>query len=158
MIANFGYGNVTETPTIVKPSLNEFKNVIFKSILLPSDIELFLKNHIVSLRGLSLLKLYDIIEEDKSIYNKNKNSKNHEDNVNIVHVEISENITPVFNDDRYFDKGDAPNHSSTYSIVDCSTIQNIEKKCAEGKFSTDNSKKITLCDNSDLYVQLQYQK
>jgi hypothetical protein len=100
----------------------------------------------------------DVDEEDKSIYNKNENSKNHEDNVNIVHVERSENIMPVFNDDRYFDKGDAPNHSSSYSIVDCCTIQNIEKKCAEGKFSTDNSKKITLCDNSDLYVQLQYQK
>jgi hypothetical protein len=49
-----------------------------------TDIELFLENHISSLRGLSSLKLNNIIEEDTSIFNKNENSKYHEDNVNIV--------------------------------------------------------------------------
>jgi hypothetical protein len=141
MIPIFGYGNEMETPTIVKPSLNEFKNVTFKSILLPTDIELFLENHISSLRGLSLLKLNHIIEKESSTYNKNENSKYHEDNVKIIHVKRSEIITPVFNDDRYFNKGDAPNHPSSYSIGDCRAIQNIETKCAGGKFSTDNSKK-----------------
>jgi hypothetical protein len=63
------------------------------------------------------------------------------DLVKIVHEHRTEKITPVFNDDRDFDKGDAPNNPSSYSIVDCSKIQNIETKCAEGKFSTDNSKK-----------------
>jgi hypothetical protein len=108
---------------------------------LPTDIELFLENHISSLRGLSLLKLNHTIEEDTSVFNENENLKNHEDNVKIVHVQRNKNITPVFNDDRYFEKGDAPNHLSKNSIVDCSRIQNIRTKCAEGKFSTDNSKK-----------------
>jgi hypothetical protein len=61
--------------------------------------------------------------------------------VKIVRVQRNENITPVFNDDRYFDKGDTPNHPSNNSIVECSRIQNNHTKCAEGKFSTDNSKK-----------------
>jgi hypothetical protein len=61
--------------------------------------------------------------------------------VKIVHVQRNESITPVFNDDRYFDKGDTPNHPSDNSIVESSGIQNIQTKCVEGKFSTDNSKK-----------------
>jgi hypothetical protein len=158
IISIFGYKNETETSTISNPSSNEFKNLIFKSILLSTEIELFLENHISSLRGLSLLKLNHIIEEDTSVFNKNENLKNHEDNVKIVHVQRNENITPVFNDDRYFDKSDAPNHPSNNFIVDCSRIQNIQTKCAESKFSSDNSKKITLCNNTDIYVQLLYQK
>jgi hypothetical protein len=74
------------------------------------------------------------------------------DHVKIVHEQRTENITPVFNDNRNFDKGDAPNNPSSYSIVDYSKIQNIETKFAEGKFSTDNSKKIIHCDSTDFYV------
>jgi hypothetical protein len=80
--------------------------------------------------------LNHIIEEDTSTFNEDENSNNH--------------------DDRHFDKGDAPNYPSSYSIVDYSKIQNIETKCAEGKFSTDNSKKNTLCDNTDFYVMFGY--
>jgi hypothetical protein len=108
---------------------------------MPRDIELFLENQISSLPGTSLLKLNHcsccIRRHVKN--NENENSKNHEDNEQIIHVESDEYISPVVNDKSYFNKGDTLTQLSISLNVNHSTIKNIERKFTEVKYPTDNS-------------------
>lgn len=84
-----------------------------------------------SLRDSSFFKSNHINEEkDTSTNDKNANLKNHQG------VQRNENISLGFNDESYFDKGDTRQHTYGYSNGDCCQIQNIDTKCAEGKFST----------------------
>jgi hypothetical protein len=121
MILIFSYGNKTATTTAVKSSLNELKNLTFNNFLLPTDIELFLENHISSFRGTSLLKLNHIIE-NTSKNNKNDNSKNHEDNVQIIHLKRDTNISPIIYES-YFYKDDTPTLDGCLVILMWTLIQ-----------------------------------
>lgn len=56
MIPIFGYGSETASSAAIESSFNKTKNITFKNISLPTDIETFLEHHISSLRGASLLR------------------------------------------------------------------------------------------------------
>jgi len=70
MIPIFKYGNVTASSAAVESSFKKIKVVTFKDIDLPTNIELFLERHIISLRGNSLLRCassnntHNIIQRD----------------------------------------------------------------------------------------------
>lgn len=56
MIPILGYGSETASSAAIESSFNKTKNITFKNISLPTDIETFLEHHISSLRGASLLR------------------------------------------------------------------------------------------------------
>lgn len=56
MIPVFKYGNPTSSSASVESSLKKLKTITFKDITLPTNIEIFLERHILSLQGSSLLR------------------------------------------------------------------------------------------------------
>ena len=74
----FGYGDETASSAAVKSSFRKLKNVTFKNISLPTDIELFLEHHISSLRGMSLLKSSRNVLKDTTIHNNGQGHFNKE--------------------------------------------------------------------------------
>jgi len=56
MIPIFGYGEVISSSAAVESSFKKLKTVTFKNTDLPVNIEQFLENHIMSLRGASLIR------------------------------------------------------------------------------------------------------
>lgn len=59
MVPFFGYGEGVSSSAAVESSFNKLKNGTFKHITLPTDLETFLENHMLSLRGASLLHSTD---------------------------------------------------------------------------------------------------
>jgi len=77
MIPIFGYGNETASSAAVESSFQKLKNVTFKNISLPTDIELFLEHHISSLSGMSLLKSSrSLLPKDTTVNNNNEIQSN----------------------------------------------------------------------------------
>lgn len=76
MVPIFGYGDETVSSAAVESSFKKLKNVTFKNISLPTDIELFLENHISSLRGMSLLKSSGCLLKDTEIHHNNQSQFN----------------------------------------------------------------------------------
>lgn len=56
MIPIFKYRNLTSSSANVEYSFKKLKTVSFKDIILPTNIEVFLELHIISLRGSSLFR------------------------------------------------------------------------------------------------------
>jgi len=56
MVPFFGYGETTTSSAAVESSFKKLKNVTFKHMTLPVDIEEFLEHHISSLQGASLIR------------------------------------------------------------------------------------------------------
>lgn len=79
MVPFFGYGETTTSSAAVESSFKKLKNITFKHMTLPVDIEEFLEHHISSLKGASLIRstsynnqslavsqISDIIENNQS--------------------------------------------------------------------------------------------
>jgi len=70
MIPIFKYGKLTVSSAGVESSFIKLKVVTFKDIDLPTNIDLFLERHIISIRGNSLLRCassnytHNIIQSD----------------------------------------------------------------------------------------------
>lgn len=64
MVPFFGYGEGVSSSAAVESSFHKLKNITFKHISLPTDIETFLDNHILSLRGASLLRSVQVPTTD----------------------------------------------------------------------------------------------
>jgi hypothetical protein len=58
MIPIFGYGDEIASSATVESSFKKLKNLTFQNIELPTNLEVFLENHISSLRGTSILFYY----------------------------------------------------------------------------------------------------
>lgn len=83
MIPFFGYGEAVSSSAAVESSFNKLKNITFKHISLPTDIETFIDNHLLSLRGASLLRSIPVpriepridivteIEEENTVHRTN---------------------------------------------------------------------------------------
>lgn len=56
MIPIFGYGEEVASSAVVESSFKKLKCVTFKNIPLPTSIETFIENHILSLKGASLIR------------------------------------------------------------------------------------------------------
>ncbi|MBW0494148.1 hypothetical protein O181_033863, partial [Austropuccinia psidii MF-1] len=56
MIPIFKYGNPTSSSASVESSFKKLKTVTFKDITLPTNIEVFLERHIISLKGSALFR------------------------------------------------------------------------------------------------------
>jgi hypothetical protein len=56
MISIFKYGNLTSNSVGVELSFKKLKTVTFKDIDRPTNIDVFLEQHITSLRGTFLLR------------------------------------------------------------------------------------------------------
>lgn len=56
MIPIFGFGEEVASSTAVESSFKKLKTLTFKNITLPTSVEIFLENHIVSLKGTSLIR------------------------------------------------------------------------------------------------------
>jgi len=56
MIPIFGHGETISSSAAVESSIKKLKTVTFKHIELPVNIEEFIKNHVISLRGASLIR------------------------------------------------------------------------------------------------------
>lgn len=56
MIPIFGYGETISSSAAVESSFKKLKTVTFKHIDLPVNIEEFIENHVISLRGASLIR------------------------------------------------------------------------------------------------------
>jgi len=52
----FGYGEEVASSAVVESSFKKLKCVTFKNIPLPTNIETFIENHILSLKGASLIR------------------------------------------------------------------------------------------------------
>jgi len=77
MVPIFGYGNEMARSAAVESSIQKFKYVTFKNILLPRDIELFLENHKSSISGMSLLRSSrNLLPKDTTIYNNSQSQYN----------------------------------------------------------------------------------
>lgn len=107
MIPVFGYGNETASSAAVDSSFNKLKNITFKNILLPTDVELFLEHHISSLRGMSLLKFDNFLSKETS---NDKNGKNNELNLIIspTHNNGKETSPTYLNSNSYV--SNSPSH------------------------------------------------
>lgn len=56
MIPIFGYGKEVASSATVESSFKKLKNLTFQNIELPTNLEVFLENHISSLRGASIIR------------------------------------------------------------------------------------------------------
>lgn len=56
MIPIFGYGEDISSSAAVESSFKKLKNITMKHIHLPTNIEIFLENHIEALKGSSLIR------------------------------------------------------------------------------------------------------
>lgn len=81
IIPIFGYRNATTSSVAIESSFNKLKNVTFKNIVLPTNIELFLKQHITLLHGMSLLKLNHNLSLKDTIIQNNNESHSNKDNL-----------------------------------------------------------------------------
>ncbi|KAF0741946.1 CCHC-type domain-containing protein, partial [Aphis craccivora] len=56
MIPIFGYGEEVASSATVESSFKKLKQLTFKSIELPTNLEIFLENHVLSLKGASIIR------------------------------------------------------------------------------------------------------
>lgn len=56
MIPIFGFGEEVASSAAVESSFRKLKTLTLKNITLPKSVEIFLENHIVSLKGTSLIR------------------------------------------------------------------------------------------------------
>lgn len=77
MIPIFGYGDDISSSAAVESSFKKLKTITMKHVTLPTKIEIFLEDHIMSLKGASLLREAsnnnyntEIVEENNYINNK----------------------------------------------------------------------------------------
>lgn len=72
MIPIFGYGEEVASSATVESSFKKLKQLTFKNIELPTNIEIFLENHVLSLKGASVIRgqnssvLSSVLEENNS--------------------------------------------------------------------------------------------
>lgn len=77
MIPIFNYGELICSSAAVESSFKKLKTVTMKNVVLPTNIEIFLENHIMSLKGASLIRivnnLHTTTEEVEDPYNTDLN-------------------------------------------------------------------------------------
>lgn len=114
MIPIFGYGNETASSAAVESSFKKLKNVTFKNIVLPTDIELFLEHHITSLRGMSLLKSNNSLSPKDTIIQNNNEIHSNKDNLPLYDEnETNKRSSPTYDNSRHSDKNKSPLYEKT---------------------------------------------
>lgn len=112
----FGYGDEISSSAAIESSFKKLKTVTFKHKSIPTDLEIFLENHIQSLKGASILLAsrknisplsHSIFLESKQLVNNNQRSL----------------LSPLISDNIIVNKG---NHSLILS--ENSNIKQNEKK------------------------------
>ncbi|CAI6373894.1 unnamed protein product [Macrosiphum euphorbiae] len=82
MIPIFNYGEQICSSAAVESSFKKLKTVTMKNVVLPTNIEIFLENHVMSLKGASLIRIaknqsnmspYSSTEEVEDRYNTDLN-------------------------------------------------------------------------------------
>jgi len=114
MIPIFGYGNETASSAAVESSFKKLKNVTFKNIVLPTDIELFLEHHITSLRGMSLLKSNHSLSPKDTIIQNNNDIYFNKDNLPLYDEnETNKQSSPTYDNSRHSDENKSPPYEKT---------------------------------------------
>lgn len=124
MVPIFGYGEEFSSSAAVESSFKKLKTVTMKHINLPTTLEIFLENHITSLKGSSLIRsAHNIISSTSPVRNTlNTISEVSESDDRITTDDMTESNTE--NRDNWSDRSDDSANSSQL-LVDDELIESI---------------------------------
>jgi len=91
MIQIFGYGDETASSAAVESTFRKIKNVTYKNIDLPTNIENFFEHHSASFKGTSLLWTSRYIHTSKSNNQNNALPVNLDDSIDFI-------LSPIHHD------------------------------------------------------------
>lgn len=128
MIPIFGYGEEVASSATVESSFNKLKQLTFKSIELPTNIEIFLENHVLSLKGASIIRGQNS-STLVTIPEKNNNLSNNE---------IIEQISPLHLTNTSFSQSSSPEY--LYQTIDKGTVEIINRPKTVYKPNYENNK------------------
>jgi len=128
MIPIFGYGEEVASSATVESSFKKLKQLTFKSIELPTNLEIFLENHVLSLKGASIIRGQNS-STLLTIPEKNNNLSNNE---------IIEQISPLHLTNTSFSQTSSPEY--LYQTIDEGTVEIINRPKTVYKPNYDNNK------------------
>lgn len=101
MVPIFGFGDEVASSAAVESSFKKLKTLTFKNITLPTSVEIFLENHIDSLKGTSLIRGSTYLNRNPSPSEQSdlSNTQSDFDNVSLDLSNLSEHENQNINED-----------------------------------------------------------
>lgn len=143
MLPVFGYGDETANSAAVESSFNKVKNSTFKHISLPTDIELFLEQHITSLRGAALLRSNQTVSLSPSL----------EGNLNDLDNICAEKLQESCDTDCPLCKtGNLPSENGLHKCIVCNVPVHALPSCSTYTSDEEEKRVCLMCSNNTATV------
>jgi len=177
MIQIFGYGDETASSAAVESTFRKIKNVTFKNIDLPTNIENFIEHHSASLKGASLLRTSRYTHTSKSNNQNNALPVNLDDSIDFIlspihhdnmdepidtYLVVSSNSTHQNNSTNYSsgcplcNSGDFPSKNGSHKCNKCHVPVHALLSCSTHKQGNEEIRYCLKCSKNDEEINAAY--
>jgi len=148
MVPFFGYGETTTSSAAVESSFKKLKNVTFKHMTLPVDIEEFLEYHISSLQGASLFRSISYNNQStagsptQEIQNNNQTEVIESEDAIILTLQ---NIFQLIDNCPLCETGNLPVENGAHKCVICDTPVHALPSCSSHELGKEDRRICRKC-------------
>lgn len=157
MVPFFGYGETTMSSAAVESSFKKLKNITFKHMTLPVDIEEFLEHHIKSLQGASLFRSTSYNSQSRAespseeIQENNQSEAIESEDAIIV---TPQNISTLIDNCPLCETGDFPVENGSHKCVICDIPVHAISSCSSHELGKEDRRICKQCSTKSANTNL----